>query len=125
MVPWDSAPVSHSFQNKCLQALGNFFHAFLKDKPWWVSLSKPVNDEDETCVYYRLGFNQSIGAEFMCSTGLIKVGHCRNSNATIVIKSEWDKFILEENLHDAMEAVNQASISGQRHFLLMLEIKRC
>ena len=124
IVPWDSAPVSHSFRQHCRQALGNFFRAFLKDKPWWVSLSKPVNDDNKTCLYYLLGFDQSIGAEFMCSTGLIKVGHSRNPNATIIIKSEWDKFILEEKLHDVMEAVNQTSISGQRHFFINIGDKK-
>jgi hypothetical protein len=72
-----------------------------------VSLCKPVNDDNKTCFYYLLGFDQSIGAEFMRSTGFIKVGHSQNPNATVVIKSEWDKFILEEKLHDVMEAVNQ------------------
>ncbi len=71
-----------------------------------------------------MGFNQLIGAEFMCSTGLIKVGHSQNPNATIVIKSEWDKFILEEKLHDVMEAVNQNSISSQHHFFINIGDKR-
>jgi hypothetical protein len=44
------------------------------DKPWWFFLNKPVNGDNETCMYYLLGFNQAIGVDFMRSTGLIKVG---------------------------------------------------
>ncbi len=60
----------------------------------------------------------------MCSTGLIKVAHSQNPNATIVIKSEWDKFILEKKLHDVMEAVNQTLISGQCHFFINIGDKK-
>jgi hypothetical protein len=75
-------------------AVGNFFGALLKDKPWWFSLSKPVNDDHKSCLFYLSGFDQSVGDEFMCLTGLslVKVGHSQNPNATTVTKSEWDKF---------------------------------
>jgi hypothetical protein len=37
--------------------------------------------------------------------GLIRVGHSQNPTATIVIKAEWDKFLIEEKLHDLMETI--------------------
>ena len=112
MVPWDSAPVSQTFRQRCRQALGNFFRAFQKDEPRWVSLLQPVTHDDKTCLYYILGFDTAIRKEFLCSTGLIRVGHSQNPTATIVIKAEWDKFLIEEKLHDLMERVNQSLMSG-------------
>jgi hypothetical protein len=53
MVPWDSAPVSHSFRQRHRQALGKFFLAFQKDDPRWVSLLKPINHDDKTYLYYN------------------------------------------------------------------------
>ena len=53
MVPWESAPVSHSFRQHSRQALGKFFLAFQKDDPWWVSLLKLINHDDKTYLYYN------------------------------------------------------------------------
>jgi hypothetical protein len=40
---WDSVPVLSGgtaiIRQRCRQALGDFFRAFVKDDPWWVSLS--------------------------------------------------------------------------------------
>jgi hypothetical protein len=75
-------------------------------------LTKAVNDDDKTWLNCLLGFDQAISVEFLISAGLIKVGHSRNPTAVIVVKSEWDKFILEEKVGDLMETVNKTSISG-------------
>ncbi len=106
MVTWDSAPVSHSLRQRCRQALGSFFCAFQKDDPWWVSLLHPVKNNASTCLTYVLGLKHSVGIEFLCSAGLLKVGHSRNPNATVVVTSEWEKFIVEEQLTDLVESVN-------------------
>ncbi len=73
---------------------------------------QPVTHDDKTCLYYILGFDTVIGKEFLCATGLKRVGHSRNPTATIVVKAEWDKFFIEEKLHDLMERVNQSLMSG-------------
>ena len=124
MVSWESSSVSKSFRQHCRQALGNFLRAFHKDQPWWISLTKAVNDDDKTWLNCLLGFDQAISVEFLISAGLIKVGHSRNPTAVIVVKSEWDKFILEEKLGDLMETVNKTSISGQRHFFINIGDKK-
>jgi len=41
---------------------------------------------------------------------LMKVGHSRNSKATMVVKAEWEKFIIEENLSSLMEGANQTFV---------------
>jgi hypothetical protein len=102
MVSWESSSVSKCFQKCCHQALGNV-HAFRKDQPWWNSLTKAVNDNDKTWLNCPLGFDQAISTEFLISVGLIKVGHSQNPTADIVVKSEWDRFILEEKLGNLME----------------------
>jgi hypothetical protein len=71
-----------------------------------------------------LGFDAETSKQFLMFIGLIKVGHSRNPTATIVVKSEWDKFLVEERLENLTEAVNQASIRGQRHFFINLGEKK-
>jgi len=72
-----------------------------------------------------LGFDAETSIQFSLFTGLIKVGHSRNPTATIVVKSsEWDEFLVEERLDNLMEAVNQTSICGQRHFFINLGDKK-
>jgi hypothetical protein len=56
-------------------ALGDFFSAFEKDNPWWLSIIHPVNGDDETSLFYLLGFEHSVGLQFLCSTGLLKERH--------------------------------------------------
>ena len=73
---------------------------------------------------YLLGFDPAISVEFLTSTGLVKVGHSRNPTAIIVVKSEWDIFMLEEKLDALMETVNKISISGQRHFFINIGDKK-
>jgi hypothetical protein len=48
----------------------------------------------------------------------MKVGHSRNATATVVVKAEWEKFVIEENLCNLIEGVNQTSISGMKHFFI-------
>jgi hypothetical protein len=50
------------------------FPAFEKDDPWWVSIIHPVNVDDETSLIYLLGFEHSVGVQFLCSAGLLKEG---------------------------------------------------
>jgi hypothetical protein len=38
--------------------------------------------------------------------------------------AEQDGFVLEENLHDLMEAVNQTSVSVQWHFFINIGDKQ-
>jgi hypothetical protein len=56
--------------------------------------------------------------QFLCSTGLLKVGNSRNPNATVVVKAEWDKFINEQGLSSLLEPINQTSISNKRHYFI-------
>ena len=114
MFHWDSKDKSPCFQQQCRQALGNFIRSFLKVKPWWVCLTRPVFKEDTTCIYYLLGFKEDVGIEFMRAAGLVKVGHSRNPNAIVVIKDEWERFMVEQKLSDTMETVNQSYVDRDR-----------
>ena len=49
-----------------------------------------------TCISYLLGLENSVVADFFCMAGLIETGHSRNEKATVVVKAEWEKFIIEE-----------------------------
>ncbi len=66
----------------------------------------PVKNDESTYLTYLLGPKHSVGIEFLCSAGFLKVGHSRNPNATVVVTSEWEKFIVEEQLADLVESVN-------------------
>jgi hypothetical protein len=98
MVPWDSAFTSPTLRHSCHQALGNFFRAFQKDDPWWFSLIHPVGSDKDTCLSYLLGLDHLVAVECFCCTGLMKVGHSRIARATVAVKAEWEKFVIEENL---------------------------
>jgi hypothetical protein len=114
MFHWDSKDKSPSFQQQCRQAFGNFIRLFLKVKPWWFCLTRPVFKEDTTCIYYLLGFKEDVGIKFMRAAGLVKVGHSRNPNAIVVIKDEWERFMVEQKLSDTMETVNQSYVDRDR-----------
>lgn len=90
----DFASKSHSLRHRCRQLLGNFFRALQNEDPWWVSLHEPVNGEMQTCITHFLGFEHAVGVEFLCTTGLLKVGNSRNPHITVVVQSEWEKFVL-------------------------------
>ena len=60
----------------------------------------------KTCLTQFLRFHHSVGIEFLCLTGLLKVGNSRNPQATVVIQSEWEKFIVEEHLFELVETLN-------------------
>jgi hypothetical protein len=68
---WDSVPSLSGgtaiIRQRCRQALGDFFRAFVKDDPWWVSLSHPVQNDEYTCLSYLLGLKHSVGIEFLHS----------------------------------------------------------
>ncbi len=106
MVTWGLGPVSHSLRQRCRQALGNFFCPFQSENPWWVSLLHPVKNDESTCLTYLLGLKNSVGKGFLGSAGLLKVGHSRNPNATVIVTSEWEKFIVDEQLTDFVKSVN-------------------
>jgi hypothetical protein len=63
-------------------------------------------------------FWNSAGVQFLCSTGLIKVGNSRNSASTVVVKAEWDHFIEEQQLSDFIEPINQTSSSKKCHYFV-------
>jgi hypothetical protein len=58
----------------------------------------PVGDDREICISYLLGLENAVAADFLCMTGLIKIGHSRTEKASVVVKAEWEKFIIEESL---------------------------
>jgi hypothetical protein len=77
-----------------------------------------VGNDATTCLTHYLGFEHPIGVQFLCSTGLLKVGNSRNPNATVVVKVEWDKFINEQGLCSVLEPINHTSISKKRHYFV-------
>jgi hypothetical protein len=96
----------------------------VKDDPWWVSLSHPVQNDESTCLSYLLGLKHSVGIEFLCSAGFLKVGHSRNANAIVVVAAEWDMFLVEEKLTDILEPVNRTVVGGQRHYFINIGSKK-
>jgi hypothetical protein len=74
-----------------------------------------VGDDRETCISYLLSLENAVAADILCMAGLIKIGHSRNEKATVVVKAEWEKFIIEESLGDLIEGVNQTYV--QKAFL--------
>lgn len=64
---------------------------------------------------------------FCNSPSLIKIGLGQNPTATIFLKSDWDKFILEETTfsENLMVTVNPTSISDQWPLLLLWETRKC
>jgi hypothetical protein len=114
----ESACNSHIQRQHFRQLLGNFFRSLLDEDPWWVSLNEPVGNDATTCLTHYLGFEHPIGVQFLCSTGLLKVGNSRNPNATVVVKAEWDKFIDEQGFSGLLEPINQTSISNKRHYFV-------
>ncbi len=60
------------------------------EDPWWISLYEMVNGEMKTFITQFLGFEHSVGVDFLCKTGLLKVGNSKNQHSTVVVQSEWD-----------------------------------
>jgi hypothetical protein len=116
MDSWDSVPITFSFRQQCRQLLGTFFRSLQHSKPWWVSIAKPINGIEQTCLPYLLGFEQDAGIDFLCMTGSIKHGHSRNQLAAVVVTAERDKFVDEQNLGDLMETINKTSISRTSYY---------
>ncbi len=59
---------------------------------------------------YLLGVEHQVGLEFLCSTEQLKCGTTKNAQPFSVVKAEWDKFIMEENLDEILETVNRTSL---------------
>jgi hypothetical protein len=76
------------------------------EDPWWVSLHEPVNGKMQTCITHFLDFEHSVGIEFLCTTGLLKVGNSGNPHSTVVAQSEWNKFVVKEQLFEVVETLN-------------------
>ncbi len=77
----------------------------------------------KTCLTHFLGFDHSVGIEFLYLTGLLKIGNSRNPQATVVIQSEWEKFIVEEHLFDLVETLNRTAVSGKRYYFVHFGLK--
>ncbi len=71
----------------------------------------------KTCLTHFLGFDHSVGIEFLCLAGLLKVGNSKNPQASVVIQSEWDKFV-EEHLFKLVKTLNRTSLSGKRYYFV-------
>jgi len=118
MDAWGSAPVTHSFCRHCWQALGDVFRAFENNNPWWVTIIHPVNGDDKKSLIYLLGFEHSVGMQFLCSAGLVKEGNSRNTNSFVIVSVEWEKFFIEQNLLYLVDGINRTAVSGCRYFFI-------
>jgi hypothetical protein len=93
----NSSPASHIQQYHFRQLLGDFFCSLNCESPWWVSMVERIQNYNTTCLTHYLDFKHSIGVQFICSTGLLKVRNSRNSSSTVVIKVEWDVSLKNSN----------------------------
>ena len=116
----DFASKSRSLRRRCRKLLGNFFREVQNEHPWWVSLHAPVNGEMQTCLTHFLGFQHSVGVEFLCTTGLLKVGNSRNPHSTVVVPNEWEKFIIEERISEIVETINITAVAGKRYYFIQV-----
>jgi len=105
---WET-PVSLCFKQQYQYLLGDFFQSLENAAPWFVSLGKPVNEEEGTCLYSLLGFEREKGISFLSSIGLIKKGHSRNPEAISVVSGARDEFLHEEVLGKMMETITKTS----------------
>jgi len=88
-----------------------------------VFLALSSGGDRKTCISYLLGLENAVAADFLCMVGLIKIDHNRNEKATVVVKAEWKKFIIEESLSSLIEEVDQTYEQGQMHFFINIEMK--
>jgi hypothetical protein len=119
----DFASKSHSLRHRCRQ-LKAFFCELQNEFPWWVSLHESVNGEMQTCLTHFLGFQHSVGVEFLCTIGLLKVGNSRNPHSTVVVPSEWEKFIIEEQISEIVETINRTAFCWETILLYSYRKKR-
>jgi hypothetical protein len=57
----------------------------------------PVDGDHLTTLSSVLGFEHHVGLQFLAGTGLIKLLN-KKTQSYSVIQTEWEKFILEEDL---------------------------
>jgi len=114
---WET-PVSLSFKQQCQHLLGDFFRELENAAPWFVSLGKPVNGEEDTCLYSLLGFDHEKGISFLSSLGLVKRGHSRNPQAISVVAGAWDKFLDEELLRGMMETITKTTVGNSLYYFI-------
>jgi len=82
--------------------------------PWWFSVLAPVNEDYSTTLTALLGFEHTAGLNFLVSTGLIG----SSGGDYCVVQKEWEKFIIEENLHDFMWPLNRSSVLRSKYYFL-------
>jgi hypothetical protein len=56
--------------------------------------------------------------QFLCSAGLVKEGHSRNTNSFVIVSVEWEKFFVEQNLLYLVDGINQTAVSGCHYFFI-------
>jgi hypothetical protein len=95
-----------------------FFWILENAAPWFVSLGKPVNEEEGTCLYSMLRFERKKGISFLSSIGLIEKGHSRNPEAISEVSGAWDKFLHEEVLGNMMETITKASVGATLYYFV-------
>jgi len=70
-----SVDTTHSLHQLSRQLLGSFLHDLANLDPWWVSsIVSPVNGDHKTTLADLLGFEHEVALDFLCSTGLLKIG---------------------------------------------------
>jgi hypothetical protein len=118
MESWDSLPISQSFRQQCHQLLSIFFRELQCSSPWFISIAKPVNGVQGTCLTSLLGLDYEDGVHFLCSIGLLRQGHSRSPNAITIVMAAWDKFIEEELLGDVMETIIKTAVSHTVYYFI-------
>jgi hypothetical protein len=114
---WET-PVSLCFKQQCQHLLGDFFRSLENAAPWFVSLGKPVNEEEGTCLYSLLGFEYEKGISFVYSIGLIKKGHSRNPEAISGYQEHGINYFMRRFLSTSWKPL-------QRHLLVQPCITLC
>jgi len=115
---WDSHSVTQSFKQQCQHLFGDFFCNLENSAPWFLSVGKPVNGVQGTCLTYHLGFDHEKGISFLCSMGLIREVRSRLPNAIVVVTAAWDRFIEKELLGDIMETITKKSVSRIAYYFI-------
>jgi hypothetical protein len=107
------------FRERCRALLGVFFRSLSSTKPRWVSILHPVGDGKVSCLTQLLGFEHSVGLQFLMVTGLIKKGNPKHQDAYAVLQGEWEKFAVEQNLSDIIETSATATyVNRSRHYFI-------
>jgi hypothetical protein len=83
-----------------------------------MSIAKPVNGVQGTCLTSLLGLDYEDGVDLLCLIGLLRRGHSRTPNAITVVMAAWDKFIKEELLGDVMETVTKTAVSHTLYYFI-------